>query len=102
MSEPSPAGGRLRALNFALGLLALVLALAVAGGQMLNRTLEQSVESDRAAMTKGQALANINNGLIRLMAKTAAEKNDAELRDLLARNGVTFKVSDQPTEGKTP
>ena len=34
--------------------------------------------------------------LIQLLAKAAAERNDQAIRDLLARNGVTFRVSAAP------
>jgi hypothetical protein len=85
-----------------LGVLTLVLAILNVAGAQRNRALQADVNTAQAALQRGQAFANVNNSLIQLLAKTAAERNDPALRDLLARNGVTFQVSSGPATGPTP
>ena len=75
-----------------LALLALALAILFAVEGVLNRSLQDKVEAGRAALQRAQTFANLDNGLIQVLAKTAADKNDPELRALLAQNGVTFQV----------
>ena len=85
----------------ALGFLALLLALANLAQSYFNRDLQNQVSAGQAQLAKAQTLANVDNSLIQLLAKSAAENNDTALRDLLARNGVTFKanaVADQKPE----
>ena len=77
--------------------LALIMALVNVyfGTQM--RALEDAVEAGRADMVKAQTLANVDNNVIQLLAKTAVEKNDADIKALLASAGVTFHA--QPVAG---
>ncbi|WP_152417373.1 hypothetical protein [Sandarakinorhabdus sp. AAP62] len=87
-------GGRTGALaRDGLAVLALVLALLNVAGAQRNRALQSEVEEGQQALVRGQTFANVNNSLIQLLAKTAAERNDPALRELLARNGITFQVS---------
>lgn len=79
-----------------LGALALILALLNVIGAQRNRTLQAEVDTAQASLQRAQAFVNVNNGLIQLLAKAAAERNDPAIRDLLARNGVTFKLSAAP------
>lgn len=79
-----------------LGILALVLAVLNVAGAQRNRDLQAQVNTTQAALQRGQAFANVNNSLIQLLAKAAAERNDPAIRELLARNGVTFKVAPAP------
>ena len=85
-----------------LGALALVLAVLSVVGAQINRGLQQQVDAVRPDLAKGQTFANIDNSLIRLLAKAAVEKNDTALRDLLARNGVTFKVDGAAPSAAAP
>jgi hypothetical protein len=85
-----------------LGVLALVLAVLNVAGAQRNRGLQAVVDTAQAAVQRGQAFANVNNSLIQLLAKTAAERNDPALRELLARNGVTFQVSGAPAAAPAP
>lgn len=89
-----------------LALMALILAILIAYEGMLNRSLQDRVEAGRTALVRGQTFANLDNGLIQVAAKTASEKNDPELRALLAQNGVTFQVqpgvAPGPKAGNTP
>ena len=86
-----------RLVRTAIGVLALVLAVFNVAGAQRNRGLQKEVDATRVELAKSQAFANVNNTLIQLLAKAAAEKNDAALRELLARNGVTFSVKPPPT-----
>jgi 3-methyladenine DNA glycosylase Mpg len=79
-----------------LGALALILAIASVVQSARNRTLQVQVAEGQAKLAKAQTMANLDNSLVQLMAKTAADKNDGALRDLLARNGVTFKAPPAP------
>lgn len=84
----------LRVNRLANGLSAVVLVLAVAMvfASAQNRSLQDKVNAERADLVKAQTLASLDNSLVQLLAKTAAEKNDGALQALLARNGVTFHV----------
>ena len=75
-----------------LGVLALLLALLNVAGAQRNRSVQAAFDRQQAALQRGQTFANINNSLIQLLAKAAAETNDTAIRDLLARNGVTFQL----------
>lgn len=48
---------------------------------------------NQAKLTKGQTLANVDNSLVQLLAKAVTEKNDADIRALLLRNGVTVNAA---------
>ncbi len=79
-----------------LGVLALLLAIVNVAGAQRNRSLQGEVDTAQANVQRGQAFANVNNSLIQLLAKAAAEGNDPAIRALLASNGITFKVSAAP------
>ena len=79
-----------------LGVLAMILAIATVVQAASNRSLQGKVAAGQAKLAQAQAMANLNNSLIQLMAKTAAEKDDRAIRDLLARNGVTFNSPPAP------
>ena len=80
-----------------LGVVALVLALLNVAAAQRNRALQAEVAERQTALQRGQTFANVNNSLIQLLAKAAVERNDTAVRDLLARNGVTFQVTPGPT-----
>jgi len=79
-----------------LGVIALVLAVLNIAGAERNRALQAEVTAGQAVLQRGQTFANVNNSLIQLLAKAAAESNDSAIRDLLARNGVTFELKAAP------
>ena len=68
----------------------LAIGIVVMGAQ--TRALQDKVTVERTELTKAQTLAQLDNSVVQLLAKTAAEKNDTALQALLARNGVTFQV----------
>jgi hypothetical protein len=85
-----------------LGAVALILAILSVVQSARNRSLQAQVAEGQAKLAKAQTMANLDTSLVQLMAKTAADKNDGAIRDLLARNGVTFKAppATAPETGK--
>jgi hypothetical protein len=83
---------RMRRVDSWLGVLAMVLALATLVQGFLNRGLQKDVVEGQQQLAKAQTLANLDNSLIQLLAKSAVDNKDQALRDLLARNGVTFQA----------
>ena len=75
-----------------LGGLALVLAVFSVVQSGANRDLQETASANQAQLQKAQTLATIDNNLVQLLAKAAAEGNDSDIRALLARNGVTFRT----------
>lgn len=75
-----------------LSLIVLILAVFIAFSSAQNRSLQDKVNGERTALAKAQTLAQLDNGLVQLLAKTAAEKNDTAIQALLAQNGITFRV----------
>jgi hypothetical protein len=75
-----------------LSAVVLVLAMVLVFSSMQVRALQDKVSAGRADLAKLQTLAGLDNSLVQLLAKTAAEKNDGALQALLARNGITFHV----------
>lgn len=75
-----------------LSILALIFAVVIVFEGVQNRSLQDKVNAGHADLAKAQALANLDNNLIQLLAKTAADKNDSALQGLLARNGITFRT----------
>ena len=75
-----------------LGSLALILAVMGAIQAYANRELQEQAAATQTKLAKAQTFANLDNSLIQLLAKTAADTHDAELRDLLAKNGITFQA----------
>lgn len=89
-------------LQLALGVVAIVAAVMLVAAGALNRSLQSQVAANQAKIASAQAAANVNNNLIRLLAKSAAEDNDADLRALLAQNGITFRQAPAGTSATPP
>jgi cell division protein FtsB len=87
---------RLDGIAILLGALALILAVVVVVQSASNRALQQKIATGQAKLAQAQTMANLDNSLVQLMAKAAADRNDSALRNLLARNGVTFKTPPVP------
>ena len=81
------AAGRIQ---LALGIVAIILAMMLVALGELNRSSQARVAAGQARIAGAQAANNVNNTLIRLLARSAAEDGDPQLRALLARNGITF------------
>jgi len=84
-------------LKIGLSAVALIMAVFMAFESAHNRALQEKVGKERETLARAQTFTNLDNSLVQLLAKTAAEKNDQALRNLLADNGVTFKV--EPNAG---
>ncbi len=82
-----------RKVELGLGALALVLAITTVILGSGNRGMQQQLAEGQAKVARIQSLANLNNNLIQLMAKAAADNKDGDLRQLLERNGITFKAA---------
>lgn len=82
--------------QLALGVIGLAAALMLVVTGALNLSLQAEVNAGQAKVANAQAAANVNATLIRLLAKSAAETNDAQLRTLLANNGITFRSASAP------
>lgn len=82
-----------------LSIVTVVLAIALVALGVQNRALQDQVAAGRQQLARAQTFAGLDNSLVQLLAKTAAEKNDAALKDLLAHNGVTFKVEPNAANG---
>ncbi|MGI4880223.1 MAG: hypothetical protein ACRYG4_22365 [Janthinobacterium lividum] len=91
---------RLGQLGATLGAFALMLAVATVVQVRSNNDLQAAVAQGQTQIAKAQALANVDNELVGLLAKAAAENHDDAIRGLLAQNGVTFKAG--PAPGVTP
>lgn len=75
------------------GLVVLALSIATVAVSSYNRGLQETVSTGQAKLAKGQAAANLDNMLIRLLTSAAVEHNDGDIKDLLAANGVTYRQS---------
>ena len=70
--------------------LALILALASVVLSVEIRGFQDHVEGQRADLMKAQALMQVDTSVIQLLARTAVEKNDPQIRSLLGTVGVTI------------
>lgn len=80
----------------ALAILATVLAIISFSQAAANRELQKTVSQNQARLARANTFANLDNGLIQLIAKSAVDNNDAALTALLAQNGVTFRRNAAP------
>ncbi len=76
-----------------LALAALTLAVLNVASVQRNRSAQAVLAQGEEAAVRAQTVVNLNSSLVQLMAKTAVEQQDVALRELLARNGVTFQLS---------
>jgi len=100
MSEPKPKS-RLTMASVVLGGLCVFLALSLALVAAINRNLRTRIADGQAQVSKAQTLASLDNSLVQLLAKSAVDNSDLALRDLLSRNGVTFKDNAQTAPANT-
>jgi hypothetical protein len=69
------------------------------------RSLATEVDTRAAELASGQVLRQVDGLMIQMLAEASASSNDTALRDMLARNGVSFKVNApaaQPANESTP
>jgi hypothetical protein len=72
----------------ALALVLLVLNISFING---NRALQDEINQRQAVLNRGQTLNQVNQGLVQALANVAVKDNDAQVRDLLAAQGITLK-----------
>ncbi|MCU0922213.1 MAG: hypothetical protein MUF16_18105 [Burkholderiaceae bacterium] len=61
-----------------------------------NRHAQTELAQHQQAINQGAMLGRLGDQLIRSLATQAAETNDAQIRDLLASQGITFSVQQNP------
>lgn len=84
---------RLGLVSALIGALALLLAVVTVIQSSANADLQVTAAQQQAQLAKAQALTTLDNNLVQMLAKAAAEQSDSDIRGLLARNGVTFRTS---------
>ena len=83
------------------GLLLVLVVLCVVVGAY-NRGLQDRVNAGQARLANAQTEANLDNTLIQLLVKSAAEHDDAGIKSLLSANGISYAPaanSAKPTGG---
>ena len=61
-----------------------------------NRKAQAELERHKQAITQGQTLNQLNQGLVRVMAEAALKNNNMQLRALLSSQGITLKTEPLP------
>lgn len=79
-----------------LSAVALVLLVANVILANANRTIQLQVSQRQNVVGTGQTLSQVNQGLVQAMAEAALKNNDAQMRDLLASQGITVKSEPAP------
>ena len=82
-----------------LGAIALVLAITNIVLFNGNRSTQNEFSTRAQYIQQSLQLEPVYQGLIRSLAELSAKQNDAQLRDLLAAQGITFTAK-QPEPGK--
>jgi hypothetical protein len=77
-------------LSVALGGLALVLALVVVIFNVTNQSLERKLQAQQGAIRQGQMSQQVGTAIVRDAAQMAVQGRDSQLRDLLAKHGITI------------
>ena len=81
-----------------VGFSALALVLLIVNVSLLNvnRTIQLDVTQRQSTISGGQALSQVNQGLVQAMAEAAVKNNNIQMRDLLTAQGITLK--NEPTK----
>ncbi len=95
-------GGVRQKIELGLGALALLLTGVNVAMAESNRDIQTRITERQALVAKAQTLASLNNNLIQLLARGAADQHDDALRNLLARNGVNFTQAPHQAEPLVP
>jgi hypothetical protein len=74
---------------------ALILVLVGISMAVNNSALRQETTARQQYINQSLQLVNFHNQLVQGLATLAARSGDDALRDVLARHGVTYSVSDQ-------
>lgn len=65
-----------------------------------NQSLQAELARRQHLIAEGAQIAHANQLLVRQIAVTAIKDKDAQLRDLLSRNGITVKVTPKAGNGQ--
>ncbi len=80
-----------------LGALALILAIVNAVLSNSNRLAQNELATRGQYIQQSLQLEPLYQSLIKSLADLAARDGDAQLRDLLASQGISFSANPQPT-----
>ena len=64
------------------------------------RTKQADLAQRQTTIANGQALAQLNQNLVRAMAESSIKNSDTQMRDLLTAQGITIKSELVPTDKK--
>jgi hypothetical protein len=56
-----------------------------------NRSLQEKIAERQVTIQRGGTLAQINQALVQMLAEASVKNNDADIRNLLAEQGITVK-----------
>lgn len=77
-----------------------VIALMLVGVQLVLTSAlnaeRRALAEEQSKIAQAQLLLQVNNRLIQMLATASAETGDAEIRQLLASNGVSFSIRPRP------
>jgi hypothetical protein len=84
----------------ALSVLVLILAVSDMGLYSGNRARQDEIRVRGRYVQQSLQLQPVYDALVRNLAQLSAQKGDAQLRKLLASQGITFNVNARPPRRK--
>ena len=72
----------------ALALILLIVNISVAN---INRAQQNDVAARQNTISGGQALSQLNQGLVQALAETSVKNDDSQIRELLTSQGISVK-----------
>ena len=85
--------GWLNTASLVLAGLSLVLVLVNAGLVLTNQTMQADVAGRAQFINQSAQLGQVNTALVRALATSAVNNKDDRLGDLLAKQGITYRVT---------
>lgn len=99
MSEHAPASVAARFLSWA-AVGAAALSIVLVGTDIwlfvANQSLQRQVNQRQAVINQAEQINRLDATLVRALARQAASQHDDTIREVLARNGVTYRVTPPP------
>jgi glucose uptake protein GlcU len=74
-----------------LGFLAIILLVVNVSVATANRMKQKDIAQRAEQVMQGQAILQINQGVVRLLAEAAIRGNDSQIRSLLGQEGITLQ-----------
>lgn len=90
------------AVNIALAGLCLAAALASVALQVHNQSARADIAQRQQYVQMSVQLEGLYREIVRALAELSARHNDAEVRDLLQRHGITFNAAAPAPAAATP